>query len=323
MDAPINIPLITTAPPAMFTNPAFLKEISILGGFQENSQNFYCTLGINPGDIKNYGDSVNEYRLNSLGYRSSEFRNVPIVFAGCSVTFGIGVPYKAIWSTLIGERLGLDFINLSTPGWSIQRIVDSLFKYFYEYGNPEILFVAFPDYHRLILTSNRDFCVVEPHLKDEPLLKVQNAQLGWTPVVDRNTYSKKPHNFIDFITPEYALFEAFKSINSLITYCKNSNIKLVWSTWDSETNDIIEIVKNRWNQESYSGYVYPKFSYNGAKNQPGHEEYSGCHSEHVSEYGDNFFQGQDHGVGGETSHPGVHWHMHLAEEMLKGLEDLE
>jgi hypothetical protein len=321
MDAPIDIPSNTIASHEIFTNPIFLKEISTLGGFEKNIINMYANAGVN--GIKNFGDPTNEYSLNSFGYRTGEFRKVPVVFAGCSVTFGVGVPEEGIWSSLVGEKLGLDYINLSAPGWSTPRIVDNLFKYFYEFGNPEMLFVVLPDYHRLVLTSHRDFCVVGYHHKSDHLLKVNDAQLGWTPVVDRNTYSKKPYTFIDFITPEQALFETFRSINSLITYCKGSNIKLVWSTWDSETHQIIDIVKNGWNKESYSGYVYSKFTYNGEKNQAVYKDYLGCHSEHVSEYGDSFFRGQDLGVGGETTHPGVHYHMHLAEEMLKGLEGLK
>jgi hypothetical protein len=43
----------------------------------------------------------------------------------------------------------------------------------------------------------------------------------------------------------------------------------------------------------------------------------------VYKYKDNFFRGQDFGVGGEVTHPGIHYHMHVAEEMLKGLEGLE
>ena len=319
---PPSIPPQSPLPAELFTNLEFLEQISFLGGFEINTQNLYANTGVS-GDALNFGDSTNEYTLNSLGYRSREFKKVPLLFAGCSVTFGVGVPLEGIWSTIVGEKLGLDYTNLSTPGWSTQRIVDSLFRYFYEFGNPEVLFVVFPDYHRLVLTSNREFCVVEPHHKNDSPLKVQNAQLNMTPVIHRDKYSKKPHNLKDFITPEYALAEYFRSINALISYCKGSNIKLVWSTWDAETHEIIDIVKDRWNSDSYSNYVYSKFSFNGEKNQPIDNKYSGCHSSYVAKYQDNFFRGQDFGVGDRTSHPGIHYHMHLAEEMLKGLENLK
>lgn len=320
-----SIPIDTPFPHELFTSLEFLEKISGLGGFEENTQNLYAKSGVSGATI-NFGDSVNEYRLNSLGYRSSEFKKVPLVFAGCSVTFGVGVPFEGIWSTLVGEKLGLEHINLSAPGWSIQRIVDSLFKYFYEYGNPETLFVVFPNYYRLILTSHREFSRVDTHFESEPLLKVQDTQFDGTPVVSRSKYSKKPHDLKQFITPEYALSESFRSINSLITYCKRFNIKFVWSTWDIETHEIIDIVKNRWNKESYRGYVYSKYSFNGNlnKNEYVITDYSDCHSGYISKYKDTFFRGEDKPANNDGSvHPGVHYHLHLSEAMLEGLENFK
>jgi hypothetical protein len=49
-------------------------------------------------------ESVN-YNFNSYGYRSDEFdvdRSPPaIVFIGCSNTLGIGIPFEALWTTIV------------------------------------------------------------------------------------------------------------------------------------------------------------------------------------------------------------------------------
>jgi hypothetical protein len=320
----MSLPNYSILPAIIFKDLTFLKKISVLGEFGENYQNLEIDFD-SSGKSENYGDRKNEYKLNTLGYRSKEIKKVPVVFAGCSITFGVGVPIDGVWSTIVGEELGVEYINLGVPGWSPQAIVDNLFKYFYKFGNPEIVFVTFPDYHRMILTSNRSFCRVEPHSEDDFLVKVQDAVLPLTPTYSRKKYAKKPYQFTDFITPEYALLQAFRSINSLITYCKGANIKLVWSTWDSETNEIIDIVKNTWNSESYSGYVHSNYPFNGDlnKNELIDENYSGCHGEYISRYQENFFTGADDIDKNKPPHPGVHYHLHLAETMLKGLKNLK
>ena len=312
----------------VFSDPDFLKDISSLEDVEESSTSL--SIAAQPvQNLRNYGDPANEYKLNTLGYRGPEFREVPVVFAGCSITFGVGVPYEGIWSTIVGEKLGLDYVNLSTPGWSTQAIVDNLFRYFYKYGNPKTVFVAFPDYLRLILTSNRDFCVVGGYNTEPALLQVQHTILPDTSIEDRPKYSKKPHEFTDFITHEYALLQTFRSINSLISYCKGSNIRLVWSTWDIETNEIINIVKDRVNETSYNDYVFSDLSFSGDVNRSTDIDYnySGCHKEYFDKYGKNFFLGLDGTSYDDSSdyhsHPGVHYHAHLAEAMLEKFESVK
>lgn len=314
-------------PDEVFINPRFLKDISFLEDVEKSDTTLSEIAGL--AESLNYGDTTNEYKLNTLGYRSSEFKRVPLVFAGCSITFGVGVPENGIWSSIVGEKLGLEYVNLGVPGWSIQAIVDNLFKYFYTYGNPETLFVTFPDYNRLILTSNRDFCRVGGN-KNIPEVKMEHTILSDTSLDDRPKYSKKPYEFTDFITHEYALFQAFRSINALVSYCKGSNIKLIWSTWDSVTNRVIETVKTRFNKTSYSGYVYIDFSPNvdcSKDLNPVIENYSDCHSEYVDRYGKSFFCGQDKGKDHNGSnyynHPGAHYHIHLAEAMLEKFESIK
>jgi hypothetical protein len=63
-----------------------------------------------------------EYELNSWGFRSTGCREVEdiigpsLVTLGCSFTFGTGLPYESTWPSLVSKQLGLDLINLGTPG---------------------------------------------------------------------------------------------------------------------------------------------------------------------------------------------------------------
>ena len=48
------------------------------------------------------------YKFNSLGFRSNEFDNtedIKILYAGCSVTEGTGLPVNHIWASFLNDRI--------------------------------------------------------------------------------------------------------------------------------------------------------------------------------------------------------------------------
>ena len=59
------------------------------------------------------------YKMNSLGFRCEEFNDQPsIMFLGCSLTCGIGIPAEARWSELVSKELNLQHVNLGIGGGS-------------------------------------------------------------------------------------------------------------------------------------------------------------------------------------------------------------
>jgi len=58
----------------------------------------------------------NMYRINSYGYRGSEFDSDCVAVLGCSHTFGYGQLEQDIWPTLLGAELGLPVCNFGWPG---------------------------------------------------------------------------------------------------------------------------------------------------------------------------------------------------------------
>jgi hypothetical protein len=57
------------------------------------------------------------YSINSNGFRSPEFEPGEwIAVAGCSFTFGVGVPLEHTWSKIVANHLGLQCANLGKPG---------------------------------------------------------------------------------------------------------------------------------------------------------------------------------------------------------------
>jgi len=77
--------------------------------------------------------------VNSLGYRSPEFDNAELVYAGCSQTFGIGLPERdLIWGSRVATAMGVSYANISGPGWSTEKVVRMIFAYLAKNKNPNI-----------------------------------------------------------------------------------------------------------------------------------------------------------------------------------------
>jgi len=66
------------------------------------------------------GDSaLFKYQFNSNGFRCDEFTTDPtIMFLGCSLTAGVGLPVETIWPELVARQLGLRCANLGQGGGS-------------------------------------------------------------------------------------------------------------------------------------------------------------------------------------------------------------
>jgi hypothetical protein len=92
--------------------------------YKENLKNKYDLL-----HYHNWIDNKFTYKFNSAGFRSDEFEEnkSSIVFLGCSMTVGIGVPYENTWSKIVSEELNLKCYNFGIGGSSN----DTAFRYAY------------------------------------------------------------------------------------------------------------------------------------------------------------------------------------------------
>ena len=60
-----------------------------------------------------------KYQFNSNGFRCDEFTTDPtIMFLGCSLTAGVGLPVDVIWPELVARQLGMKCANLGQGGGS-------------------------------------------------------------------------------------------------------------------------------------------------------------------------------------------------------------
>lgn len=98
-------------------------------------------------------------RPNSYGLRADEFikdhSGKHILFAGCSVTFGEGLPEDYIWPRLVYNAISKTeelsgYFNISINGATHIEIMDQISQYIKDFGNPDTIFVNFPDTERML-----------------------------------------------------------------------------------------------------------------------------------------------------------------------------
>lgn len=163
------------------------------------------------------------YRLNNDGHRSEDFvaldpSKTNILFAGCSSTFGEGIPEDTRWT----NRVHKSFDNagplqvLGYPGGGADRLVSNIFKYCDKYGKPDYIFVMFADFSRHIaFWENGD-------------------DIGFRNVLMFD-YRENTIN-IDDKQMETLLFQFQNYYRMLEIFCNMNGIKLYASSWDSLTS---------------------------------------------------------------------------------------
>lgn len=172
---------------------------------------------------KNYGtnDSLRVvYETNNYGHRSEDFtvldnNKYNILFAGCSTTFGEGVPITHAWPHVVYEYIkgtGFDvgnFANLSFPGAGIKKISDNIFTYCKLFGNPSCIFVLLPDYSRS-LNYNTEKNEFEPKLN----------------------FDYDENKFVNNANPHMLFYDFLSEYRKLSLFCNSNNIKLIAACWE-------------------------------------------------------------------------------------------
>lgn len=312
------------------------------------------------GEYTTVIDPKQSYRANTYGYRSNEFSSkTNLLSAGCSFTFGLGVPEDAIWSNILAKKLGLSVANISRPGASIPWIVETIFTYFEKFDHPEYLLCLFPD-------ETRTMAIVDGKIVAGPK-KYQESKNGiyGTRGVDEEqyvydlkvrtfeeflstpSYIKRPYNAASLYTYEYSVYHSIRAIRRLEQYCKLAGIKFAWSTWDSSFNELLINVNKeedlKFNNFFELGVSFYKKQENKlfkdaifrneqdlANCARDHDDearvacscYLNCHSELIELYGlANFHTGTDSWHGEIFSHPGVHLQTHFAEKFIDRMQN--
>lgn len=129
------------------------------------------------GNENSYSDHGVDYKLNNDYCRSSDFKSIHqdkhIVFAGCSNTFGVGTDYTKTWAYKTYKEISKNeevsgYYNLGFEAATTIEIIVQVFRYIKKYGNPDLIFILFPD-------TDRD----DQYFKMEPI---------YTPIMQREFY---------------------------------------------------------------------------------------------------------------------------------------
>lgn len=262
------------------------------------------------------------YKLNSLYYRSDEFYNSPdIISSGCSFTYGMGLKEESLWIDILSKKIDKKYVNLGLPGKSVSSIINNLYSYFREYGHPKYVFCLFPNFNRFELPINKEIIISERNLSnakynssfifdDEPMDAggyIQDIIIDDTDLFDKPKYSKKPHVAEDILSIDITYWTAIKCILSFEQYCKAAGIKLFWTTWEKDLNLAINLIKDR-HQKQYDNFVLLDEGYD-----------TECHDKEKQDNALLWDLAGDRDRGNDYAHPGVHFHIHVAEAFYNAL----
>lgn len=154
-------------------------------------------------NILNAIDERISYNLNNYGHRCDNFNSPSkFLYAGCSTTFGESLPYKENWAGRLHSKFNSqeEFHALGYLNGNISYIINNMFKYFNNIGNPEVIFCCFPDSTRRIVSVGKQFTF---EMSRTPDLLNEHQMLG------------------------------MYSLMALESYCSTNNIKFFWTSWQN------------------------------------------------------------------------------------------
>jgi hypothetical protein len=262
-------------------------------------------------------DQDTEYVYNSFGYRSKEFiQNEDLLIAGCSHSFGLGIPENETWASIVAKQNNFSYSNLSIIAASITTVVQNIFAYIQQFGKPKTLMILFPEFNRLHLPN------MQKILKDEMFFKnnynysiVKNNGL----LSDRPIFSKLPHKIDDVLPNESIVFLNAQAILNLELFCNESGIKLLYSIWGDESIKLIKLFKSL-DTSFYTGfidndlYLFPRYNHlsNSSITDPN------CHKEIQEKNKKTFYFAGDSDKN-YIGHFNSHIHYHISECFNKEL----
>lgn len=220
---------------------------------ERNSDGYYITDNINHPKIVE-GPEVT-YRINMHGFRTKHFAPFEnskdtILFAGCSWTFGEGLPEEYTWPYLVAKNFNdPDYYNIGYMGMSINHIIKSVYSFIRSYGKPKYLFICFPDIQRNLYYSDK--------LKSYIKAYANTAFIGGQDK-DRERYTL---NYQD----EDNLLLATSQISALEDYCMEAGINFVWTTWVYRDYEVFKHLGFNFLMDPDTSFIQANPSYNKSK----------------------------------------------------------
>lgn len=235
-----------------------------------------------------------EYKVNSHGFRTKHFEHGTdkdiILATGCSSTFGLALPEKYTWPSLLESELNKDsdlfkVYNLGFPGHGYFIIIKNIFSFIKKYGKPKAIFIVFPNINRDVYFSK---------IRKKFIAQVVN--IGHVFNGDKDM-----QDFVLGYDEGANTLKTIAYVNWLELFCSAAGIKLFWTAWDDF--DIIEKIKFENYTPSYSTFY--------SKSLPENTEYK-----KVVEPEDLWMWD----IAGDKAHPGINWHYSMSR-LFMGLHN--
>jgi hypothetical protein len=287
-------------------------------------------------------DDVNDYYINELGFRGILNNESEILSAGCSITFGCGVPDDGTWPYILSNKINQPIVNLGSPGRSIASICYSIILYAVKHKMPKKIFCFFPGFFRSWFVVDNIFYSSKKQTDNSNLID-HNLYLGTVNtrtffdskenklfMLSRNVNSLRGHlnnnvghKMETMLSPHQLIANSINAISTLELFCLSHNIELYWTTWDSDSNVLINTLKEipKFKLKNYVNFLNKQDNIMFQGNQPNVYEELACTSEHSLELNDHasWNMGTDYNLQNGKKledvkpHPGIHFHAHIAE----------
>lgn len=265
-------------------------------------------------------DEHNTYNINAYGLRGEIDENSEVVASGCSITFGVGVPELGRWTNLLSRNINKSIMNLGSPGESIESICTNIISYCVNNKMPKEIFCLFPDFFRSKVVLDSEFYKSK---KDKNYPDWDHLELTYcNPMVglykDSLFMEIKDQKYIeDSRSPHQLILDSINFIYILESFCLTNNIKLYWSTWDINSNLVMEQLLNieDFKLKNFTSFFPPN------SDKPCNTFIQdSCSLDHNSEFKDHLCwgRGSDYSIinskkTSEYAHPGIHFQHHVAD----------
>lgn len=259
-------------------------------------------------------DKETEYVTNNFGFRDKNWEGpADIIGAGCSMTYGYGVPVNARWTNILSEITNKNVRNISIPGTSIQEIVLQIISHIKIFGKPKEILCLFPDPFRIIVPTKKNLITVKDSIsRPKETVNFSNIEIN-NKINEKKSYLKKPYFYNDILPLEFPFYFSMMAIHTLEQLCELSNIALSWTSWEENFQNYLLRLENE--------NPFSNFFYNESILVERGAVWPECHSEKKKFFPDYFDNGRDVEAGFRQSHPGYHWHLHAAEIFYENIKN--
>lgn len=206
------------------------------------------------------------YVFNEFGFRSENFSSIkedePVVlYGGCSITAGVGLPIDHVWSSMLNKKIAKDIqkdiklYSLAHGGLSIDTIVRLV--YVAVNNNvikPDIVFLNLPPIWR-------------KEMFEYKMYNISTFQYlpNYTPNIEQRGLVKAWEKFVNL---PYMLNDTFKNLLMLKYFLESKNIPMFFTFWDQQ--DLYDIASQK---DTNIGAILDKNLPSALK-----ENYLGCFS---------------------------------------------